>query len=190
MDLNGKLVRRGLVDGRPFAVFDGLVGPADLERLVTSLDRGNFTHDEVARPDAQQFRHWVVNLAPEVAHALPLYAPTLAAAAFVAGDGTRYRDYRAYCNFATYGDVLLTHTDAQPGAHEMTALWFMCREWNLEWGGETLLFNAQQDAEQVISPRPGRLVLFDGSILHAGRPPQRICFVPRYTLAYKLERQP
>lgn len=188
MDVASTLVRRGMVDGRPFAVFDGLLNAADIARMVQSLDQGSFTHDESARPDAQQFRHWVVNLTPEVAHALPLYAPTLAAAAMVAGDGSRYRDYRAYCNFASFGDVLLTHTDAQPGTREMTALWFLCREWNLEWGGETLLFNAQQDAEQVVSPRPGRLLVFDGSILHAGRPPQRICHMPRYTLAYKLER--
>ena len=188
MDPASKLTRRGTVEGRPFAVFDGLLGATDIARMVQSLDQGSFTHDESARPDTQQFRHWVVNLTPEVARALPLHAPTLTAAALVAGDGSRYRDYRAYCNFASYGDVLLTHTDAQPGTHEMTALWYLCREWNHEWGGETLLFNAQQDAEQVVSPRPGRLLVFDGSILHAGRPPQRICFVPRYTFAYKLER--
>jgi len=43
------------------------------------------------------------------------------------------------------------------------------------------------DAEAVVSPKPGRLVIFDGSILHAGRPPNRSCYAPRYTLAYKLE---
>jgi SM-20-related protein len=39
----------------------------------------------------------------------------------------------------------------------------------------------------VVSPRPGRLVIFDGSIPHAGRPPSRICHAPRYTLAYKFD---
>ena len=55
-------------------------------------------------------------------------------------------------------------------------------------GGETLFFDSKQDAAFVVSPRPGRLCIFDGTLLHCGRPPSRICFSPRYTFAYKLER--
>ena len=80
--------------------------------------------------------------------------------------------------------------DAQPGSDEFTALWYLCEHWDTEWGGETLFFDAAGDAQFVCSPRPGRLVLFDGAIRHAGRPPSRICYVPRYTFAIKLERVP
>ena len=34
----------------------------------------------------------------------------------------------------------------------------------------------------------GDLVIFDGAIKHAGRPPNRICYAPRYTMAIKFER--
>ena len=186
MDVASKLTRRGTVDGRPFAVFDGLLGATDIARMVQSLDQGSFTHDESARPDTQQFRHWVVNLTPEVARALPLHAPTLAAASLVAGEGHRYRDYRAYCNFSSYGDVLLTHTDAQPGTHEMTALWYLCERWETDWGGETLFYTADGDARIAVAPKPARLVLFDGVIRHAGKPPNRNCPIGRYTFAIKL----
>ena len=57
----------------------------------------------------------------------------------------------------------------------------------MEWGGETLFFNSIMDAEVAVSPRPGRLVVFDGAIIHVGRPPNRVCYAPRYTLAFKLE---
>ena len=42
-------------------------------------------------------------------------------------------------------------------------------------------------AQFVASPKPGRLVVFDGAIKHVGRPPNRICYAPRFTFAIKLE---
>jgi hypothetical protein len=30
--------------------------------------------------------------------------------------------------------------------------------------------------------------VFDGAIKHVGRPPNRICYAPRYTFAIKFER--
>jgi hypothetical protein len=179
--------RTGSVEGRAIGVFDGLVGAPELASLVRALENGAFTKTEVARPETGQFKHWALNLPLEQAQQLPLHAPALAAARHVDG-AHAYKAYRAYCNFAAYGDMLFTHTDAQPGSHELTALWFIALEWNPEWGGETLFFNSKMDAEFVVSPRPGRLVVFDGSIAHVGRPPNRICYAPRYTFAFKLER--
>lgn len=57
----------------------------------------------------------------------------------------------------------------------------------MEWGGETLFFDSGMDAQVAVTPRPGRLVLFGGSLTHVGRPPNRICCAPRYTLAFKLQ---
>jgi hypothetical protein len=68
-------------------------------------------------------------------------------------------------------------------------LWFIAPDWNVEWGGETVFFDSVMDAQIAVSPRPGRLVLFDGSLTHVGRPPNRICYAPRYTLAFKLQPQ-
>jgi Rps23 Pro-64 3,4-dihydroxylase Tpa1-like proline 4-hydroxylase len=76
------------------------------------------------------------------------------------------------------------------GKQGLTALWYVAPEWNVEWGGETMLYNRDQDAVACVTPRPGRLAIFDGTILHAGRPPNRICYAPRYTLAFKLEPPP
>jgi hypothetical protein len=58
------------------------------------------------------------------------------------------------------------------------------------WSGETMLYDHNQDAVACVTPRPGRLAIFDGTILHAGRPPNRICYAPRYTLAFKLAPPP
>ncbi len=181
------LVRKGEIGGRLIVVYDGLVPQVAVNSLTSTLEQNAFTHNEIARPDTAQFKHWAVNLTLKEAEQLPIFKPTVDATALFCEDGSKYRIYRAYCNYASYGDMLFTHTDAMPGSKELTALWFLAKEWNVEWGGETLFFNEDQDAEFVASPRPGRLVIFDGSIMHVGRPPNRICFAPRFTFAFKLE---
>jgi SM-20-related protein len=180
-----KATRRHSIEGREVRVYDGLLKGNEIQGLTAALHNGGFTRTESARPDTAAFRHWVANIELEAGARLPTWQPTLAAAAeFTAG--APYEIYRCYCNYAAYGDMLFTHTDCAPGAGHLTALWFIAPEWNVEWGGETLFFDSSTDAQVVVSPRPGRLVLFDGSILHVGRPPNRVCYAPRYTFAYKL----
>ncbi|HXY98036.1 MAG TPA: 2OG-Fe(II) oxygenase [Steroidobacteraceae bacterium] len=181
-----KATRRHSIDGREVRVYDGLLKANDLHGLTAALQNGPFTRTEFARPDTRAFLHWVLTISIDAATQLPVYQPTLAAAEEFAGQ-TAHRIYRCYCNHAAYGDMLFTHTDCAPGAGELTALWFITPEWNPEWGGETLFFDSSMDAQVAVSPRPGRLVLFDGSLPHVGRPPNRICYVSRYTLAYKLQ---
>ena len=55
------------------------------------------------------------------------------------------------------GDMLFTHTDAHPGAGELTALWYICDRWDHEWGGETMFYDQHMDVRAAITPRPGRL---------------------------------
>lgn len=178
--------RRQLIEGREIRVYDGLLAQRDIYALTDMLDKGAFTRTEYARDDTTAVRHWVLNIPLDVSTRLPVYAPMMEAVRDLP-DGDRYRAYRCYCNHAGYGDMLFTHTDARPGERGLTALWYIAPDWDLEWGGETLFFTSTGDAEVVVSPRPGRLVIFDGSIVHAGRPPSRTCYAPRYTLAFKLE---
>ena len=180
--------RRHSIEGKEVRVYDDLLGVNDVHRLTAAFEGGAFIRNEVARPETASFRHWVLNIPLETAAQLPVYQPTLAAAREFTNQSA-YKIYRCYCNHAAYGDMLFTHTDAQPGTWGLTALWFIAPEWNVEWGGETLFFDSSMDAQVAVSPRPGRLVLFDGSLTHVGRPPNRICYAPRYTLAFKLELQ-
>lgn len=180
--------RQQAIEGREVRVYDGLVAAPAIRALTQAFESGAFTRTEFARPETATFRHWVLNIPLETAVQLPVYQPTLTAALEFASP-TPYRIYRCYCNHAAYGDMLFTHTDCLPGTAELTALWFIAPEWNVEWGGETLFFDSNLDAQVAVSPRPGRLVLFDGTLTHVGRPPNRICYAPRYTLAFKLELQ-
>lgn len=174
------------IEGRPIRVYDDLVALSNVRQLTTALMKAGFTRTEVARPDTGGYQHWVAEIPPDTASQLPIYQPTLTAIRDFEG-GDDYRIYRCYCNHAAYGDMLFTHTDALPGQKGLTALWYIAPEWNVEWGGETLFYDSGMDAVAVVAPKPGRLVVFDGSITHTGRPPNRICYAPRYTLAFKLE---
>ena len=179
--------RTASVDGRTVAVFDGLVSAAEAGEYAKALQQAPFTRTESARPDTGDYKHWVAPMPLANALKLPLWPATESAMRALRPQES-YRAYRAYTNHAAFGDMLFSHTDAQPGSEEFTALWFLCAEWDLEWGGETMFFDATGDAVFCASPRPGRLVLFDGAIRHAGRPPNRVCYAPRYTFALKLER--
>ncbi len=177
--------RTAQVDGRDIFVFDGLVPREESARYFQTLGRAAFTRTETARADSQEFRHWVCEMPLENLPKLSLW-PATHAAVTIARPAEDFRPYRVYTNFASYGDLLLTHVDALPEARELTALWFLSEQWDTEWGGETLFYDAAGDAQLAVSPRPGRLLLFDGAIRHAGRPPNRNCYVSRFTFAIKL----
>jgi hypothetical protein len=177
--------RRAVVDGFPALTIDGLMSTEESTRLFQWLCAQPFTRTEIAREDTRAFRHWVWNIPVEDCARMPLYkAATSAVAAYLPERGAQ-RCVRTYCNSSGYGDMLFTHTDMQPDSEGLTALWYITPNWDIEWGGETLLFNAAGDAEFVASPRPGRLLVFDGRIRHAGRAPNRVCAIPRLTFALK-----
>lgn len=180
------LTRAIQIDGRPLRVYDNLVPLPGIKRLTDAFLNANFVCDEIATPETYQARHWQLNIPIDTAHQLVVFQPTLQALNDFP-DRAHYRVLRVYCNHVSYGDMLYTHTDVHEGKEGLTALWYIAPEWNVEWGGETLFYNNAMDAEACVTPRPGRLVIFDGTIRHVGRPPNRICYAPRYTLAFKLE---
>jgi hypothetical protein len=170
--------------GRDVFVFDQLVSVEESARYYGAITQASFTRTESARADAE-FRHWICEMPLENLPRATLWQATERAMAAVR-PAQRFLPYRVYTNFATFGDTLLTHVDAAGAAPEFTALWFLCDQWDREWGGETLFYNESGDAEIAVSPKPARLLLFDGAIRHAGKPPNRNCPVGRYTFAIKL----
>lgn len=177
-----------MVEGRSIFVIDGALPSWEVAILEAALREGRFRHTEVAREDTAQFKHWVIELSGASLGAPSLLDVTQRAVAQFFGTG--YQPFRVYCNVALFGDMLMTHEDCRPGDDVITALWYVSTKWDVEWGGETLFFDGAKDAAFVVSPKPGRLAIFDGAITHAGRPPSRICYEPRFTLAFKLVRQP
>lgn len=173
------------IDGRDVFVFDELVPPAESARYFAAISQAAFTRTESARADTTEFRHWVCEMPLENLPRTSLWQATAAAVVQVRPT-QRFLPYRVYTNYASFGDTLLTHVDAASEIPELTALWYLCERWDREWGGETLFYDEAGDARIAVSPRPSRLLLFDGAIRHAGKAPNRNCPVARYTFAIKL----
>lgn len=174
------------IDGRPLRVFDGHL--PNVGDYVQGLSRAAFTRSEFARPETADHRHWATEVKLDALLRQPIYDLTRRAVSGFATSQFGYRPYRAYTNVAQFGDMLFTHTDCLPDQHHLTALWYLCEQWDTEWAGETMFYDELGEIACAIVPRPGRLVVFDGAIRHAGRPPNRICYAPRYTFAVKFER--
>lgn len=173
------------IEGKIIYVFDGLLDKKVIDEVTRALAVAPFTHTEIARPDVEAYRHWAFNMPLDKTTHFPLVHKTNEVVNALFDE--KYQIYRCYCNVASHGDMLYPHTDCMPNAKEMTALWFIQDEWDYAWGGETLFYNNDKDAEVVVSPKPGRLVIFDGAIEHAGNAPHKVCTKPRYTFALKYE---
>jgi SM-20-related protein len=60
--------------------------------------------------------------------------------------------------------------------------------WQPSWHGETLFYTPDHsDVIRAVLPKPGRMVIFDSDIPHAGRDPSRLCPLIRVTITFKLQ---
>lgn len=178
-------VRQASIEGLQVTVVDSLLSDGELSELYSRLIRSDFQRTESDRDDTAEYKTWARNLPNQIAARMAVYSRSVEAVSqFATSDEVTL--HRAYCNATLFGDMLFSHDDCGvdvPGYY--TALWFVCEEWDKDWGGETVFFNNEDDAEFAVSPRPGRLALFDGRIRHCGRAPNRICYATRLTLAFK-----
>jgi SM-20-related protein len=98
-----------------------------------------------------------------------------------------HRLERAYVNQVRYGDMTYPHTDASGKSRNVTAIFYANDSWNRQFGGETNFYDYRGENLCAVLPRPGRVVLFHGSIEHNGSPPTRITTLPRYTVVFKFD---
>lgn len=181
------LVKATSVDGRLLFVIDGLVTESVRSHLYECLQGDSFQRTEFARPDTHEFRHHVVEYNPDKLRRTELWeiVSRLVTALFPAGEGGRRLEvYRIYTNAVMFGDAAFVHRDSCDNEH-VTALVYPNPEWSSELGGETIFYDEGGEIVEAVEPRPGRLCLFHGSIMHKGSPPGRLFWGARYTTAFK-----
>ncbi len=91
---------------------------------------------------------------------------------------------RCYANGYTFGNDGYIHQDSN-AAEDMTAIVYLNRNWNPNWGGETVLLDKDGEISRAILPRWGRLITFPSTSLHVGRGVSRICPQLRTVLVFK-----
>jgi SM-20-related protein len=93
----------------------------------------------------------------------------------------------AYANGQTYGQSGEVHTDCEDAGHK-TVVYYANAYWQSNWQGETLFYNKERtEIIRAVVPKPGRLIVFDSNIPHAGRDPARLCPIMRATITFKLD---
>lgn len=176
------------VAGKRCIIVDGVIAPearANVFRLASRLPYQLLDKD---RPDAP-ISHLLHRFSVEDTTRHPLIAPMVGLAEnLLAKEGLDYTELsRVYANFNLFGDYQLVHTDGD----EWTVLFFLNDEWREEWGGELLMYQGDnwRSNAVAVAPLPGRVIVFDGQILHRGGVPSKFFTGPRISLAIKFRRQ-
>ena len=184
MTATAPIVRKTLISGREVFVCDNIIDPMMVKQIGAVVRSIHYLRKEKSRPgvpglaavsDIPLERVTVDPFLRNVRHIVEQTFPT-----------EQFLDQRAYVNCSVYGDSYYTHRDCAAHEQHITALYYANLEWQPDWGGETIYYNDEEDAEFVVLPRPGRLIIARGAVLHRGNVPTRICYEERYTLAYKL----
>ena len=115
-------------------------------------------------------------------------------------------------NAPVHGDAFSWHTDADPSSTPASTPWaaaygryvngdvgrprlvtlvvHLCSVWGADWQGETLFRDAAVGVGAIVAPAPGRVVLFDGDVMHRLVPVSPAAGRPRYSLAWRLALAP
>ena len=98
------------------------------------------------------------------------------------------RLYECMLSANTFGTEGRLHQDigvADKRRHHRTALVYCNKEWNLNWAGETLVFDEDGEISAAVLPKPGRVMKIAGDPAHVGRSVGRICPTDRRVLVFK-----
>lgn len=103
---------------------------------------------------------------------------------------------RAYINGYTYGTDGYVHQDdsdtfrkyGEDGISE-TVIVYLNDKWNINWAGETVVFDGKQEIGKAVIPKKNRCFVFDSHLWHAGRAVSRACTELRSVLVYKTAKK-
>jgi Rps23 Pro-64 3,4-dihydroxylase Tpa1-like proline 4-hydroxylase len=176
-------IGRALISGRELFICDNFIAPEMIAAIGAVVKTLRYQRKERSRPDVPPSA-----ASADIADALLATDPFFLRLKAVGEEmfGEALRDQRAYVNNSVYGDMYYVHRDCSAPRKHVTALYYANMEWQPDWGGETIFYNDENEAEVVVSPKPGRIVVARGAILHRGTVPTRACHEERYTIAYKM----
>jgi SM-20-related protein len=174
------------IDGRSLYVFDDVISAAEVTQVSARFADAAFVRDEVDGPDTAYVRTFNANAQWSSFDGAELPKVVAATVQQLFADRELALE-RVHCNLTVYGDAGFPHRDCRSDRDDVTALYFVNAEWDREWGGEITFYNANGDAVNVVTPRPGRLVVFEGAIEHRLGVPNRNCYEARLTLACKFK---
>lgn len=168
------------ISGRMLLVFDDLFTEREISRfahVITQLDyerRRSFDGELNAVLDNDAFRG-----APFLYPVLEQLRETYRERMEIPADTELSLVYAAAL---AAGQQPTIHKDLDSPA-AFTFLYYGNAVWKRDWQGETVFYDAEGEAAAVVSPRPGRLVMFHSNIAHRGGVPHRDAPTFRYAVS-------
>lgn len=179
------VARRHDVAGRAIIVLDDLFDGSFIRIMYHFFNRLRFGLSDYDSEETKSVLHWKHEFdltEPPVMPLLQEFIKRICQTSMDSYPSSELHLERMHCNMHLYGDVQHAHTDLVPG---VTTLYFANPEWKTEWMGETVFCGDDGEPLYAILPKPGRLVIFDGSIVHRAGVPSRYCLQPRVSIAFK-----
>jgi SM-20-related protein len=180
-------IRRHDVGDRSIFVLDHLFDAPFVEMMYHFMNRLPFGLSDYDTEETKAIRHWKHEFDLENLPSLPLLVELRSRVVDISDELyplNRIVLKRMHCNMHLYGDMQNPHTDTDL-AGGVTALYFANPVWEMNWMGETVFCSSTGEPLHCVIPKPGRLVVFNGDILHRGGVPSRYCFEPRISVAFK-----
>lgn len=92
----------------------------------------------------------------------------------------------SYINLGLKGDKYRAHSDHYWANDAKTLLFYANKEWDKNWGGETVFFDDNREEIEYVTPFiPGRLIIFDSDIPHMAKEQSSLGPQYRFTIAVK-----
>ncbi len=177
------------VDGHFVHVFDGLFDPQAILRFHHSMLIANFSCLQASKEETRKFKEWVASFdVDDFAEHWLAQACEKILNEMPETSGKTYRLRRVFCNLFSFGSYTFSHNDSgsqHDADGEISFLYMVNHEWDHEWGGETIIFNDQGEPQICVGVKPGRLVVFDGAIIHRAGVPTRYCDEHRLTFSLR-----
>jgi SM-20-related protein len=181
--------RKHVIDGKGLLVFDDLFTAGFIEELSLFVLRQKYE----ARPSfdnelsAAMDRRFLRSLPT-----IPVLLDSLIAS-FYAGISRKRSPQllsHGYAAAFKFGDSTMVHQDIECDDC-LTYLYYGNVSWEGQWGGETVFYDSRMDACAAVTPKPGRLILFNAGLYHRAGVPNGHCPTFRYGLSvfYRCRKQ-
>jgi hypothetical protein len=180
-----RTIRKHDVGDRAIFVVDGLFDEQFIRMIYPFMNRLPFALSDYDTEQTKHALHWKHEFDLQKLPPMPLIPELISRTVEASNEfysSTKLRLKRMHCNMHLYGDVQHPHTDLANG---VTAVYFANPHWETNWMGETIFYNDDGEPLYAVLPKPGRLAVFNGEILHRGGVPSRECFEARISIAFK-----
>jgi SM-20-related protein len=170
-------------------IVDGAFAPDFIRALFQrATDRLQYSFARLNRADQTAFPSLSAQLRLTDVKSDPLWsrlAKRATSAMAWKPQGKAPRLVRGQVNVTTLGDVQFVHADV---GVSVTAVYFANPEWHVDWLGELLFYDAaESEVVAAVTPKPGRMVVFESSARHRAGIPSVLCRIPRVTVALKFK---